>query len=192
MTPPILAALGPSLQQQGPDVWEFAEAAIQRTAGAIHQIRAASPQELTEAISLAREQHAAGKPADLIEVLVRAQGHEEENVSAAYLELADQIAHTHSPYAPVIPFAGKLMTPASFYESFDHLHEIARVLLSPIIYAEDTDAIGIASANPLAASLLAEEVRNAVFKRFGIRPFVTISRLDYESWKSLTHKHFER
>lgn len=192
MTPPILAALGPSPQQQGPDVWEFAEAAIQRTAGAIHQIRAASPPELTEAIARAREQHAAGKPADLIEVLVRAQGHEEENVSAAYLELADQIAHTHSPYAPVIPFAGKLMTPASFYESFEHLHEIARVLLSPIIYAEDTDAIGIASANPLAASLLAEEVRNAVFKRFGIRPFVTISRLDYESWKSLTHKHFER
>jgi hypothetical protein len=30
-----------------------------------------------------------------------------------------------------------------------------------------------------------------VFRRFGIRPFVTIARLDYESWTFLSRKHFE-
>ena len=60
-----------------------------------------------------------------------------------------------------------------------------------MIYAEDTDAIGTASVNPVASAILAEEIRTTVFKRFGIRPFVTIARLDYESWTFLTRKHFE-
>ena len=60
-----------------------------------------------------------------------------------------------------------------------------------MIYAEDTDAIGTASANPVASAILAEEIRSTVFKRFGIRPFVTAARLDYESWTFLSRKHFE-
>lgn len=187
---PFLATQDPS-QHKGVDPWEFAEGCLQRTAGAIHQIRAATPAEISQAISTARENHALGKPSDLLEVLVRVQGHEEEHLSAAILELADQIAHTLSPYAPVLPFAGKLITPSAFYESFDSLHQIARALLTPVVYAEDTDSIGVASANPVAGEILAEEIRNTVFKRFGIRPFVTVARIDYESWNHLTRKHFD-
>ena len=98
----------------------------------------------------------------------------------------------HSPpNPPLVPFAGKLIAPSAFYDSFDQLHRLARVLLSPVIYAEDTDSIGTASANPVAAAILSEEIQSVVFKRFGIRPFVTVARLDYESWTFLTRKHFE-
>ena len=69
--------------------------------------------------------------------------------------------------------------------------ELRNFLLSPVIFAEDTDAIGIASINPVAASILAEEIRSSVYKRFGIRSFVTVARLDYENWAFLTRKHFE-
>ena len=65
------------------------------------------------------------------------------------------------------------------------------MLLSPVIYAEDTDAIGTASINPVASAILTEAIRNAVFKRFTIRPFVTATRVDYECWIILTRKHFE-
>ena len=105
--------------------------------------------------------------------------------------LGDRVATILNPSPPLIPFAGKLIAPSAFYDSFDHLHKIARVLLSPVIFAEDTDAIGTASANPVAAVILAEEIRGTVFKRFGIRPFVTVARLDYESWTFLSRKHFE-
>ena len=88
-------------------------------------------------------------------------------------------------------FAGKLIAPSAFYESFDQIHKLARLLLSPVVYAEDTDAIGTASANPVASAILAEEIGRQVYKRFGIRPFVTIARLEYESWTFLTRKHFE-
>ena len=164
---------------------------MQRTAGALHEARAATPAEIYQAIAVARESHALGKPSDLLEVLARVQGHGEEHLGPAIVELGNKVASTLTPFAPLIPFAGKLIAPSAFYESFDQIHKIARVLLSPVIYTEDTDAIGTASANPVASAILAEEIQTQVFKRFGIRPFVTIARLDYESWTFLTRKHFE-
>jgi len=168
-----------------------AKSQISPPAGAAHEARVATPSEISQAINIARESHAKQKPSDFIEVLARVQGHDEEHISKAVLELGDKIASTVSPYAPLVPFAGKLIAPSAFYDAFDHLHKIARVLLSPVIYAEDTDAIGTASANPIAAAILADEIRISVHKRFGIRPFVTTARLDYESWTFLTRKHFE-
>ncbi|MBK1815293.1 hypothetical protein JIN84_06695 [Luteolibacter yonseiensis] len=173
------------------DIWNHAETCLLRTAEAIQETRASTPAELSQAVSAAREAHAQGKPADLLDVLARIQGHDEEHVGPVILSLGDKVAATQSPYAPLLPFAGKLIAPSAFYDSFDQVHRIARVLLSPVVYAEDTDAIGTASANPVAAAILADEIRAAVFKRFGIRPFVTIARLDYESWTFLTRKHFE-
>ena len=134
---------------------------------------------------------AADHPLDLLEAVAKVQGHQEEFMGGIVRTLGDRLAAILNPSPPLIPFAGKLIAPSAFYESFDHLHKIARVLLSPVIYAEDTDAIGTASANPVAAMIMAEEIRTTVFKRFGIRPFVTAARLDYESWTFLSRKHFE-
>lgn len=164
---------------------------LEQTAAAIHESRAATPSELNQAISTAREFHLDDKPADLIEVLARVQGHDEENLSPVILDLGSKVASTITPTPPLIPFAGKLIAPSAFYDSFDRIHEIARILLSPVIFAEDTDAVGTASINPIASMILADEIRAAVFKRFGIRPFLTVARLDYESWSFLTRKHFE-
>lgn len=173
------------------DIWEFAEICLIRTSEALHATRCGSPIEISQAVALAREAHVEERPVDLIEVFARAQGYDEEHLSPVILELGNRVASTLTPYTPFVPFAGKLIAPSAFYDSFDHLHKVARILLSPVIYAEDTDAIGIASANPIACELLSEEIRATVFKRFGIRPFVSCARLDYESWCFLTRKHFE-
>ncbi len=188
---PFLAVQDIAARSKVSDLWDFAEICLQQTAEALQETRAATPAEISQATSIAREAHAQEKPSDLLETLARVQGHGEEHIGPAILDLGDKVAATLTPYAPLVPFAGKLIAPSAFYESFDQIHKIARVLLSPVIYAEDTDAVGTASANPVASAILAEEIRNSVFKRFGIRPFVTIARLDYESWSFLTRKHFE-
>lgn len=173
------------------DLWDYAEECLRQTAALLHETRAATDVEIQHAINRAREFHASGKPCDLLETVARVQGHDEEHLSKAILDLGNKVAAAVTPYPPLIPFGGKLIAPSAFYDSFDQLHKTARVLLSPVIYAEDTDAIGTASANPVAAAILAREIASTVFKRFGIRPFVTIARLDYESWTFLSRKHFE-
>lgn len=172
-------------------LWDYAELCLEHTASALHEAQAATAAELNKAIAIARESHAEDSPADLLEVLARVKGHDEEHLSRAIGDLSDLVAATISPSPPLIPFGGKLIAPSAFYDSFDRIHKLARVLLSPVIFAEDTDAIGTASVNPIASSILAEEIRASVFKRFGIRPFLTVARLDYESWTFLSRKHFE-
>jgi hypothetical protein len=167
------------------------EDCLLRTADAAYQSKAASEDEIQQAMQIARASFAQNHPADLLETLARVQGHDEEHLSRAITALGDRIANT-MPHTPaLIPFAGKLIAPSAFYESFDQIHRIARVLLSPVIYAEDTDAIGTASINPIASAILAERIHESVAKRVGIRPFITVARMDYENWTFLTRKHFE-
>ncbi len=188
---PFLAVQEPDIHLKGEDVWDFAEVCLQQTAEALHQTRSGTPAEISQATAAVRESHARLIPADLVEALARVQGHDEEHISLAILELGNRLASTLPISVPLIPFGGKLIAPSAFYDSFDRIHSTARVLLSPVLYAEDTDAIGTASANPIASAILADEIRSQVYKRFGIRPFVTIARLEYESWTFLTRKHFE-
>ena len=127
---------------------------------------------------------------DLLQALAFTQGHQEEHVGNVILSLAEKVAGTLTPVPPLIPFAGKLIAPSAFYESFEAIYKTAAALLAPVIFVEDTDSIGVASTNPIAAALLASTIQEVVFRRFGIRPFLTVARLDYESWTFLTRKHF--
>lgn len=191
-TSPALPSQETISQSRITEIWDMAEVCLQRTADALHQARAGSPAEISQAITLAREAHTKVKPTDLLSSLAEVQGQSEEKLDAIVLNLADQIALNLTPYAPLIPFAGKLIAPTAFYESYPHIHQLARILRAPVVYVEDTDAIGVASANPIAAAILAEEIRFALHKRFGVRPFVTVARLDYEGWTFLNRKHFDR
>ena len=188
-----LAALPNSVAAPHYDAaWELAESCIQRTAEILKQSQSATSLEISHGISTAREAHAVRQPADLLDVICRAQGHEGDGLNQAILALSHIVASYISPYAPYVPFAGKLITPTAFYESYSELLGLAKILGSPVIYAEDTDSLCTASINPVASEILAGQIRETIFKKVGIRPFITIVRLDYESWKFLTRKHFDR
>lgn len=163
---------------------------VTRTADALRASGAATEAQLEAAFAAVNRGIGDGHPIDLIEWVARAQGHDEEHLGPVIGSLSEAVAITMSPSPPLIPFAGKLIGPSAFYESFDQLHKLARLLLSPIIFAEDTDAIGTASINPIASQILAEEIAQTVDRRFGIKPFMTVARIDYESWTFLSRKHF--
>lgn len=167
------------------------ESCLDLTTEALLTTRAASQVEVSHALDLVRKAAAEHFPVDLVEAVARSQGHHEEHLAAAVMAIADKIASTLNPVPPLVPFAGKLIAPSAFYESFEHIHKLARALLTPVIFAEDTDAIGVAALNPIAASLLSTAIQDSVSRRFGIRPFLTLVRLDYESWTFLCRKHFE-
>jgi len=169
---------------------DIIEECYQRTAAALYEARAATQMELSQCITVAREANKTGLPADLIEVLARLKGIEEDQLATGILDLSEFAAASITPHAPVVPFAGRLIAPSAFYDTFPTLKKAASSLLTPIIYAEDTDSIGIASINPVACQMMGELVVQTVHERTRIRPFITIARLDYATWSLLTRKHF--
>ncbi|MEI6673668.1 MAG: hypothetical protein WCO57_00665 [Verrucomicrobiota bacterium] len=173
------------------DIDELVEACLEQTAEALIFARLASQMEVSHAIAIVRAARTEDKPLDLLEAVARVQGHQEEHLGGIIRTLGDRLATLLNPSPPLIPFAGKLIAPSAFYESFERIHQMARALLVPVIFVEDTDSIGVASVNPIAANLLAAKIQEGVARRFDIRPFLTVARLDYESWTFLTHKHFE-
>jgi hypothetical protein len=169
----------------------LAEACLTQTAESLHEARAANATEISHGVALVRKSHACDKPADLLETIAKIQGHSEEHLGSVILNFGNKVASNLCICHPLIPFASRLLAPTAFYNSFEQIHKIARILLTPVIYAEDPHVIGIASINPVASAILTEEIRSIVFKRLNIRPFVTVACLDYESWTLLTRKHFE-
>jgi hypothetical protein len=166
------------------------EACLDKTSHALLAVKVATPSEVAEAAELCRKSKSDGRAMDLLEAAAKIQGREEPQMSDAVNALAEKLSITLNTAPPLIPFASKLITPTAFYESFDRIHRIAADLLVPVIFVEDTDAIGVASINPIAAEMLSQIIQDAVSRRFGIRPFMTILRLDHESWSFLTRKHF--
>ena len=162
-----------------------------KTAEALSQAGAADVEDIMRALNAVRESQANGTPADMLDTLARVRGCDEEHIAAEIATLSASVASTMSPPAPSIPFGNRLIAPSAFYESFVDLHELGKVLLTPVLYAEDTDAIGIGSINPVAAKTFSDEVFKSVKKRFGVRPFLTVVSLEYDSWAFLCRKHFE-
>lgn len=191
MTPVSVSPLESTLHElSAGDLGEIVETCLTRTSAALADARLASQHELFHALDIARRSHAEDAPVDLLETVVRGRGHQEEHFGSAILKAAAQLADSLTPAVPLIPFGGKLIAPSAFYESFAALHRTARALLAPVIFVEDTDAVGVASVNPVAAAIMGGIIQQTVFRRFGIRPFVTVVRLDYESWTFLSRRHF--
>ena len=162
-----------------------------RTVDALTMSGVASESDIFQALTKVREGLANDNPLDFLETLARVLGTDEERLGAMVHTLSDAVASTFTPAPPSIPFASKLIAPSAFYESFDSIHKLGRALLAPVLYAEDTDSIGTGAVNPIAATILAEEIHVVVFRRVGIRPFMTTVRMEYEPWAFLCRKHFE-
>jgi hypothetical protein len=163
---------------------------LEGTVDALRQTGAANDREIIAAYRLIEDEATQSTPIEFLVAVARIQRVDDELMIPAISRLSEAIASTLPTPPPLIPFADKLITPSAFYENFQDLLAMARAIMAPVIFAEDTDAIGVGSVNPFAARLLAMEIRAAVDARHGIKPFVNVVRIDYESWTFLLRKHF--
>jgi hypothetical protein len=172
------------------DILRLLKTCLDQTIQAIQATGIATDTDIARVKVVFERSVAQGEPLDILEILARVQGAEEEHMGIEVARITHAVSMVLHPSPPLVPFAGKLIAPSAFYESFDQLHKAARALLSPVLYAEDTDAVGTGALNPVAARIMADEILAVVDRRFGIKPFVTSVRMDYESWSFLTRKHF--
>lgn len=181
-----------ALPPQRESISAAVEECLQQTATALFQTGAAGKDELIHSMNLVRQSGANGKPADLVETLARHLHSDDLQVSAAIANYGERIASTIAPSPQAIPFAGRYIAPATFYESYPELQRLGGALMAAVIYAEDADAIGTASINPIAAVILGEEIAAAVARRVNVRPILSSVILDHQSWSQVIRKHFQR
>ncbi|BCX49118.1 hypothetical protein HAHE_30260 [Haloferula helveola] len=179
-----------STHGQGGEIAECLKECLEHTVEAFSRAKLATGEEIQRLRTRFTSRQADDPPIDLVELLARLQGTEEERLGIEVARISAGVASVIPQAPPLIPFAGKLMAPSAFYEAYTQLHELSKALLSPVIYAEDTDAIGTGALNPIASMIMGHRILASVNRRFAIRPFVTAVRLDYESWAFLSRKHF--
>ena len=159
------------------DIDELLRICLEQSLQAVQATGVATETELARTRVAFERAVAKGEPMDVLEILARMQGAEEEHLGIEVARISHAVSMVIHPSPPLIPFAAKLIA-------------LARALLAPVIFAEDTDAVGTGALNPVAARIMADEILSTVDRRFGIKPFVTSVRMDYESWSFITRKHF--
>ena len=117
---------------------------------------------------------------------------DESQFEASIERWSTMLASLVTPIMPPAPFAVKMMTPSAFYEKHEPIYDLARSLKCPILYNEDADVIGLGSINPVTATIFAQALHAYVTETQKIAPYITCVRMNYESWKALTEKHFAR
>lgn len=168
------------------------DSCAQHTASALREADAATHEEIETALIHSRHAARFGIFHDVIEFIALARGGDDtEHVGAEVTLLAEAVASTLATPPALVPFAARLITPSAFYSRFDTIRSATRHLRCPILFSEDTDAVGTGSINPVTALIMADFIEKNVHSLTGIRPFVTAARMDYAGWNMLTRKHFE-
>jgi hypothetical protein len=90
----------------------------------------------------------------------------------------------------LIPFASKMSTPSNFYDANKDVLVDCRRLMTPVLYAEESEVIGLGSINPISLRLTAERIIATLGERTGTRPIVSRMLLHHDGWIALCQKQF--
>lgn len=171
------------------------EHALIRTMAMLQQHNLASAEECTQVSAKVKRNWEAGKGCDPIDCLAKLQAGSTETGTGELLDanidtISVKLAQT-LPLPPTrVPFAGRLIPPASLYEKNPDIEVLCRLMLVPIVYAEDLDVIGIASINPYFVDTLSASIAEYAKEKTGIQPIISAIRLDYVNWVKMCKKHF--
>ena len=131
-----------------------------------------------------------GKPSEVFETITRLSTVAPREIPDFIAGLGLAVAKTLKERVTMVPNLNRLAIPAAFYTQFPDLANAARALLVPVLYSEDNEAIGVGSVNPIPAIELAGRILAEMSNHTTVTPFVTVVRLDYDTWRTLIERHF--
>jgi hypothetical protein len=131
-----------------------------------------------------------GKPSEVFETITRLSTVAPRDIPDFISGLGLAVAKTLRHRVPLVPNLTRLVPPSAFYTDFPELAIAARALLVPVLYSEDHEAVGLGSVNPIPALEMAGMVERELPVETGTAPFVSVVRLDYDTWRTLLEKHF--
>ena len=150
----------------------------------------ATPAELKE---LAHHGHGplqGPRPWDPLEFLAALRTRDPDARAQEVERLGRSLSQSLGQPLTLVPFASKMPTPSAFYDVNDSLLLECRKLLTPVLFAEESEVIGIGSINPVALRLSARTVMQFIADKTGTTPVVSTVLLHHEGWISLCQQQF--
>ena len=90
----------------------------------------------------------------------------------------------------LVPFASRLPTPSAFYDLNESLLAECKRMMTPVLYAEESEVIGVGSINPVALRITAQIIMHTLGEKTGTTPIVSRILLHHDGWRSLCQQQF--
>ncbi|MGJ8676823.1 MAG: hypothetical protein ACSHX0_04855 [Akkermansiaceae bacterium] len=133
-----------------------------------------------------------GIGADPIEALAQLRANEGEVLDAIVEAISSKVASSLSIRPMHVPFVGRLMTPTGFYEKYPEIAKLCQLMMVLVSFNEDADVIGLTSINPHFSEALSHVIAEELKNEQVVTPLISITRMDYVSWRKMYEKHFRK
>lgn len=165
-------------------------ACLEHTCTVLLNFQLASEEEVQAVAARGQSARSGQRSVDPLEFLASGRATEPELVSQEVEKVAAELAKGLGESLVVAPFANRLPTPSAFYQSHQTIREQCQQLMTPVLFNEETEVLGLGSINPVSLELGARMIRSTLGKLTGTQPIISKFLLTHEGWVSLCEKQF--
>ena len=151
----------------------------------------ATPDELRRLAAIGQEPLQGDRQQDPLEILVGVRIADEEQRPMEIERMGRAMSQMLDNPLVLVPFANRLPTPTAFYDTYPTIYQLCQSLMTPVVFAEESEVVGIASINPVGLLLMEEHITQSLSEITGTRPIVSRLLVDHEVWESICRKQLE-
>ena len=130
------------------------------------------------------------RPWDPLEFLAALRTPDPDVRSLEVEQLGRALSQVMGQQLALVPFASRLPTPSAFYDLNESLLAECKRMMTPVLYAEESEVIGVGSINPVALRITAQIIMHTLAERTGTTPIVSRILLHHDGWMSLCQQQF--
>lgn len=193
MTPPVdtqdvAAMAGASTSQNALSATD--PVSLDQTSSLLEEHGLATPEELNQLRQHGLAPLQGPRPWDSLEFLAALRVRDADARPVEVERLGRALSQVMGQPLTLIPFGNRMQPPATFLEANPDLVIECKKSLTPLLFAEESEAIGIGSINPVALRIVSKKIVANVEQRFGTKPIVSRMLLHHDGWITLCQKQF--
>jgi hypothetical protein len=154
----------------------------------LSEFQLATPKELNQLAQIGQEEAGSERQLDPLEILINCRDIEPDERPVEIEKLGRLIGTALQKPMVLPPFVTRLPTPSAFYDANPGMLEECREYMTPVLFAEDAEVIGVGSINPIAMMQVTERIVDILGERTGTNPIVSPLLLTHEGWLGMCNK----
>ena len=165
-------------------------ACLDQTIRLLQEHGLATPAELHQLREYGLAPQQGPRPWDPLEFLAALRVSEPDRRPLEVERLGRDLSLSMGQPLALVPFASRMPTPSVFYDLNEILLRECKRLMTPVLYAEELEVIGIGSINPTALGMASQIIRHSLTEKTGTTPVISRILIHHDGWISLCQQQF--